>query len=151
MDDLNPVLVSACLLGEPCRYDAKSAPCDAVLAFLHDRPAVPICPEQFGGLPTPRTPSERQRDGRVIDAEGIDRTEEFTMGATIVLELARNLGCKQALLKEKSPSCGVHLIYDGTFSRTLVEGKGVTAAALEMVGVEVLSDEEVTRIVQGRK
>ena len=151
MSDVHPIIVSACLLGEPCRYDAKAAPCEEVKAFLVDKPAVPVCPEQFGGLPTPRTPSERQPDGRVVDATGVDRTEAFAFGAGIVVELAQQLGCTQAILKSKSPSCGVHEIYDGTFSGTVVDGCGVTAEALAKAGLELLDEQDAKRMSDARK
>lgn len=150
MGDIKPIIVSACLLGEPCRYDGKDVPCPDVIACLEGCMAIPVCPETFGGLPIPRKPSELQADGRVLDASGTDVTEAFEMGADLVVALAQELGCEQAILKEKSPSCGVHLVYDGTFSGKLVEGKGVAAAALESAGVEVLSDEDVAHALDTR-
>ena len=151
MSDASPVIVSACLIGEPCRYDAKAAPCDEVKAFLAQRPIVPVCPEQFGGLPTPRTPSERQPDGRVVDSEGVDRTEAFALGAGIVVDLAREFGCTLAVLKAKSPSCGVHEIYDGSFSGAVIAGQGMTAEALAAAGVELLDESDVGRLAIPRK
>ncbi len=133
------ILVSACLLGEPCRYDGRSVPCQAVIALAEEFELVPVCPEQLGGLPTPRTPSEVQPDGRVVDREGVDRTAEFQAGARATLAIAREHGCKCAILKENSPSCGSSCIYDGSFTGTLVPGEGVTAALLREVGIEVTS------------
>lgn len=101
---------------------------------------VPVCPEVLGGLPTPRTPSEIQPDGRVIDQEGIDRTAAFTAGAQAAVDLAREHGCKRAILKTKSPSCGVNQVYDGTFTGTVIPGQGLTAAALRRAGLD-LADE----------
>lgn len=138
-----PVLVSACLLGEPCRYDGKAQPCDAVIEMAETRELVPVCPEAAGGLPAPRAPSEIQPDGRVVDAEGIDRTAAFEAGARETLRIAIAHGCKQAILKENSPSCGVRAIYDGTFSGKLVPGKGKTAALLEEADIGVHSDQEL--------
>ena len=135
-----PVLVSACLLGEPCRYDGRSVPSEAVIEMAHRCKLVPVCPEVLGGLPTPRNPSEIQTDGRVLDAAGIDRTAAFEVGAREALCLARDHGCMRAILKENSPSCGVRRVYDGTFSGTLVPGMGKTAALLAASGIEVLSD-----------
>lgn len=135
-----PILVSACLLGERCRYDGKAQPCAAVIELAKRHPVVAVCPEQLGGLPTPRTPSEVQTDGRVVDAAGIDRTGAFQTGAREALRIAREHGCKQAILKENSPSCGVNRIYDGSFSGKLVVGNGVTAALLVNAGIEVLAD-----------
>ena len=142
---LSPILVSACLLGEPCRYDAKSMPCDAVRALGRDRELVPVCPEQLGGLPTPRIPSEIQPDGSVVDREGNDRTDVFHSGAQAALRIARKYGCKQAILKAKSPSCGVHEVYDGSFSGTVVPGRGITASLLANAGLEVLDETEIRR------
>ena len=148
MGDIKPIIVSACLLGEPCRYDGKDVPCPEVVACLEGRMTIPVCPETFGGLPIPRTPSERQPDGRVLDASGADVTKAFELGAGLVVELARELGCEQAILKDKSPSCGVHRIYDGTFTGKLVEGKGIAAAALEASGVRLLSEDDVAHLSQ---
>lgn len=132
-----PVLVSACLLGEPCRYDGKSAPCAAVGELAKSRRIIPVCPEQLGGLPTPRTPCEIQPDGRVIDVQGVDRTAAFEAGARETLRIARQQGCTLALLKQNSPSCGTDRIYDGTFSGMLVPGQGKTAALLSASGITV--------------
>lgn len=140
---MTPILVSACLLGEPCRYDANALPCKTVIKLAQTRKVVPVCPEQLGNLPTPRTPSELQPDGHVLDAEGIDRTAAFEAGARETLRIAREHGCTQAILKENSPSCGVHRIYDGTFSGTLVAGQGKTAALLAAAGIETVSELQV--------
>lgn len=133
------LLVSACLLGEPCRYDGKSVPCREVIELSDRFELVPVCPEQLGGLPTPRTPSEVQPDGRVVDREGVDRTAAFRAGAESALAIAREHGCKCAILKENSPSCGSSCIYDGSFTGTLVPGEGVIAALLREAGIEVTS------------
>lgn len=138
-----PVLVSACLLGEPCRYDGKSAPCTAITELAKDREFVPVCPEVLGGLPTPRTPAEIQADGRVVDADGNDRTAAFEVGACEALRIAREHGCTQAILKENSPSCGVHHIYNGAFSGILVPGMGKTASLLVEAGIEAFSEADL--------
>lgn len=108
------ILISACLLGIPCRYDgkAKPQPWAEALAARHD--LVPVCPEQLGGLPTPRTPSERRGD-RVVMNTGADVTEQYRRGAEAALRLCRLTGCEAAILKERSPSCGCGEIYDGSF------------------------------------
>lgn len=141
MEQRERILVSACLLGEPCRYDGASQPCENVMALATDYDLVPVCPEQLGGLPTPRTPSELQPDGRVIDRAGRDRTEAFRAGAQEAVRIARAHGCTRAILKAKSPSCGTREIYDGTFTGTLVPGKGVTAVALEQAGIEIAQED----------
>ena len=142
----SPILVSACLLGEPCRYDGKSQACLAVQQLATARELVPLCPEQLGGLPTPRTPSERQPDGRVVDALGADRTMAFLAGARASVEAALEHGCELAVLKSRSPSRGGHAVYDGTFSGTLTPGEGVTCAALRAAGLQVMDEEDL----QGR-
>lgn len=134
-------------MGEPCRYDAKAVLCPEVGAYLEGRTAIPVCPEQFGGLSTPRTPAERQPNGRVVNADGVDVTEAFETGAAFVVALACELGCDQAILKDKSPSCGVHAVYDGTFSGKLVVGKGITAEALEAARITVVSENDIKRSV----
>ena len=140
MKQRESILVSACLLGEACRYDGKSFPCEAVQVLADNYNLVPVCPEQLGGLPTPRTPSEIQPDRRVIDREGVDRTAAFIAGAQATLDIAREHGCTRAILKAKSPSCGVHGIYDGSFTGNVVSGQGITAALLREAGMN-LSDE----------
>ncbi|MBQ9043851.1 MAG: DUF523 domain-containing protein [Eggerthellaceae bacterium] len=134
------ILVSACLLGEPCRYDGKDVPCEAVQALAGSYELVPVCPEQLGGLPTPRTPSEIQPDGRVVDREGNDRTAAFQAGARAAVALARENGCTRAILKSRSPSCGVNEIYDGTFTGALIPGQGITATALSAAGLTITDE-----------
>ena len=135
-----PVLVSSCLLGIACRYDGASVPCPEVMALADSRELVPVCPEQLGGLDTPRTPSEIQPDGRVVDRAGVDRTAAFAAGAEEALRIARERGCAQAVLKSRSPSCGVHQVYDGTFTGTVVPGRGVAAAVLSDAGIELFDE-----------
>ncbi len=137
-----PILVSACLLGEPCRYDGTAQPCDGVMRLADTYELVAVCPEQLGGLPTPRTPSEIQGDGRVVDAAGVDRTAAFEEGAREALRIAREHGCTRAILKANSPSCGVGRVYDGTFTGTLIPGMGKTASLLAEAGIDVASETE---------
>ena len=136
------ILVSACLLGCPCRYDGKSKPNDAVLALMEHHTLIPICPEQMGGLATPRVPAER-KGGGVFTERGGDVTEQYRRGAEEALRLAQLYGCKYAILKERSPSCGSGQIYDGSFSRRLIDGNGVTAQLLKAHGIKVLGESEV--------
>ena len=136
------LLISACLLGEPCRYDGASkglAP-GKLDDLLRNHTVIPVCPEQLGGLPTPRTPSER-RGGRVVMRDGTDVTAEYERGAAIVCALARQTGAEAALLKARSPSCGSNEIYDGAFTGTLTPGDGVTAEALKRMGLPVYTEE----------
>ena len=132
---MDKLLVSACLLGEPCRYDGRSKADARVLALAEKYELIPVCPEQLGGLPTPRVPSERSGE-RVITADGRDVTENYRCGAEAALALCVEGGCKAAVLKEKSPSCGCGRIYDGTFSA----GDGVTAELLKAHGIAVYGE-----------
>ena len=137
-----PLLVSACLLGVPCRYDGQSKPCSALELLAERCVLVPICPEQLGGLPTPRVPAERRGD-YVITREGADVTANYRRGAEEALRIARITGCKTALLKAKSPSCGCGRIYDGTHTGTLTDGSGVTAQLLTENGMAVFTEEQL--------
>ena len=137
-----PLLISACLLGVPCRYDGQSKPCAALELLAERFVLVPICPEQLGGLPTPRVPAERRGD-RVITREGADVTANYRRGAEEALRIARITGCKTALLKAKSPSCGCGRIYDGTHTGTLTDGSGVTAQLLAENGMTVFTEEQL--------
>ena len=134
------MIVSACLAGFPCRYDGKARPCAEAMELVREGKAIPVCPEQLGGLPTPRPPCEI-RAGRVIDRNGADRTEDYRRGAEAVLALARTYGATQALLQKRSPSCGSGWIYDGTFSKKLVQGDGITARLLRENGIQVIGIE----------
>ena len=140
------ILISACLLGVPCRYDgaAKPHPLAAALAERHE--LVPVCPEQLGGLPTPRPPAERQGDA-VRTRTGADVTEQYRRGAEEAARLCRMLRCQAAVLKERSPSCGRGEIYDGTFTGTRVPGDGVTAEMLEAGGIPVYGESELERLL----
>ena len=141
---MKPLLISRCLLGEKCRYDGRSKPLQAeALQALSERfVLIPVCPEELGGLPTPRNPSERRGD-RVVMADGTDVTEAFRLGASRARTLAAAGGAAAALLKEKSPSCGKGKIYDGSFTGTLIEGNGVTAEALLGAGLAVYGESEI--------
>ncbi len=144
------LLVSACLLGCACRYDGKSKQVidGDVLSRLCSRyELISVCPEQLGGLPTPRTPSERQRD-RVVMRDGTDVTAEFRLGAKKCLDTALRLGVKSALLKERSPSCGVNQIYDGSFSAVVISGGGVLAEFLSENGIKVYSEDDVELLLE---
>ncbi len=136
------ILISACLLGENCRYDGKSKPCEAAKKLAEVVELIPVCPEGDGGLTVPREPSERVGD-RVMARDGRDVTAQFVKGAEHALAMARKHGCRAALLKERSPSCGRDLIYDGSFSGTLTEGNGVAAALLMQNGIRVFGESEI--------
>ncbi len=139
------ILVSACLLGVPCRYDGKSVAVPDVCRLAKEHTLIPICPEQLGGLPTPRTPSERQGD-RVVNREGEDVTAFFSRGADQAVALAELLRIDLAILKQNSPSCGCGFRYDGTFSRTRMVGNGMTAERLLENGFTVISEDMANTI-----
>lgn len=141
------ILLSACLAGVPCRMDGKSKPVPALVSLALRGEAILVCPEVLGGLPTPRTPSERGSDGRVYSAEGADVTEAFRRGAQCALAICRNRGCNCAVLKARSPSCGKGCIYDGSFSGTLVPGNGVFVELLQKHGIPVLTEDEAFTIL----
>ncbi|MEM4473538.1 MAG: DUF523 domain-containing protein [Candidatus Bathyarchaeia archaeon] len=135
-------LCSACLLGLKCRYDGGHSLNDRVVNLLKEEVLIPICPEQLGGLPTPREPAEI-RNGRVLTKSGKDVTENFQRGAEQVLMLAKLMGIKEAILKQGSPSCGCGLIFDGTFTGKLTRGDGVTTTLLKKNGIKVIPDDEL--------
>ena len=140
----DPLLISACLLGVACRYDGAGNPLprETLDALCGRYALVPVCPEQLGGLPTPRPPAERRSAG-VFTAAGEDVTAQFCRGAAETRRLAALFGCRTALLKERSPSCGIGEIYDGFFTGTLRPGDGVTAEALRADGVSVCGESEI--------
>ncbi len=134
------IIVSACLAGYRCRYDGKIVPDRQIVDLVKSGKAVPVCPEMLGGLPCPRVPAERTPDGRyVVARDGKDVTEAFVRGAEETLRLAALYGCNHAILKARSPSCGMGEIYDGGFSNTLRTGNGVTTDLLLAHGITVES------------
>ncbi len=138
-----PLIVSACLLGVACTHVGRASTSEAVVALGRDRRLIPICPETVGGLPTPRPAAEVQQSGRIETAAGDDVTDAYARGAAHTVRLAAATGAAGAVLKARSPSCGCHEVYDGSFSRTRVAGEGVTARALRVAGVPVCSEEDV--------
>lgn len=143
------ILISGCLLGIGCRYDGKKKPLpEETLNLLKDRfNLIPVCPEQLGGLPTPRIPSERQGD-KFFMADGTDVTENYRRGAEETLYIAKLFSCSMALLKEKSPSCGCGFIYDGSFSKTLTKGDGMTAEVLKENGIEIFGESQIEELLK---
>lgn len=136
------ILCSACLLGIKCRYDGKSKANKKIIELSKKEILIPVCPEQLGGLATPREPAE-QRGKEVITKSGKGVTKNFKMGAKQVLKLAKLFGIKKAILKQKSPSCGCGQIYDGTFSDKVIKGNGVTTALLKREGIKITSDDKI--------
>ncbi|MDO9322345.1 MAG: DUF523 domain-containing protein [Pseudomonas sp.] len=150
---MQKILVSACLLGQPVRYDGGvHGPFAALLQWQQQGRVVALCPEVAGGLPTPREPAEilGGQGGQVLDGliavrtvTGEDVSAAFVAGAQIAERLVQQHGIRVAVLKARSPSCGNHQNYDGSFSGTLVAGEGVTAAALRRLGVQVFNEAQL--------
>ena len=138
------IMVSACLLGENCKYNGGSNRSEALLRKLAGHEIIPVCPEVAGGLPTPRIPAEIVR-GTVRNREGQNVDAAFRAGARAVLELAQREQPDLLILKSRSPSCGVHEIYDGTFSGKLIPGRGVFAELACLAGFKVRDAEEFLR------
>ncbi len=147
------ILVSACLLGVDCKYDGSNNLNERVLRFLRYKGGFIVsCPELLGGLSIPRGPYEItggtgkeviEGKARVKSHKGDDVTEEFLKGAEEALRIAKQNGVKLAILKARSPSCGVDRIYDGTFSGAQINGDGVVATLLRREGIKLISDEDI--------
>ncbi|MDU1507526.1 MAG: DUF523 domain-containing protein [Clostridium butyricum] len=144
-------IISACLCGVNCKYSGKNNMNEKCMKLFQEGKAILVCPEQLGGLSTPRNPTELdsiakevvEGEGKAIDNEGNDVTKQFLDGAYETLRIAKNAGISKAILKEGSPSCGCNFIYDGTFSGNKIERKGITAYVLEQEGIDVISDEDL--------
>lgn len=133
-------LCSACLLGIECKYDGGGNPTSQVLALLSQEVLIPVCPEQLGGLPTPREPVELHGE-RIVTVSGRDVTENFERGAQQVLRLAKLFGIQEAILKQGSPSCGCGQIYD--MKGNIITRDGVTTALLKKHGIRVISEQDL--------
>lgn len=141
------LLISACLLGVCCRYDGQTKTHPLIGALSEKYTLIPVCPEQLGGLSTPRPPAERQ--GEFVRTEaGLDVTAQYIRGGAEALKLCKQLGCDAAVLKERSPSCGKGTIYDGTFSGTLTTGDGVTAQLFAAEGIPVYGESEIEKLLK---
>ncbi len=145
-------LISACLCGVNCKYNGLNNLNDKCLELLRKGEALLVCPEQLGGLNTPRIPSEilgnakdiiELNKGKVINKEGKDVTKEFLKGAKETLKIAKEKKKKKAILKESSPSCGRNFVYDGSFTGNKIKGKGITAYLLEKEGIEIISEKDL--------
>jgi len=136
------IMVSACLLGENCKYSGGNNRREQVLAFVEGHEVFPICPEVMGGLPTPRTPAEIV-EGRVFNKDGVNVDKEYRLGAKMALEIAKRENIDMAILQPRSPSCGAREIYDGTFSGRKIPGMGITAALLKENGFRVVDADEL--------
>ena len=146
---MKSILISACLLGVACRYDGLSKPLDReIIEKLKEQyHLIPVCPEIMGGLPTPRIPSEISSGRKVLRKDGEDVTENYIRGAKEALRLAEIFECDTALLKEKSPSCGAGKIYDGSFSKTLTSGNGITAELLQKNGIRIIGESKIFTLI----
>ena len=133
------ILISACLMGINCRYNGKSEKINELEELKNKYNLIPVCPEIYGGLKTPRNPSEIVNN-RVVTNSGEDVTKEYKKGAEEILRFAKFYDCKYAILKERSPSCGYGKIYDGTFTGTLIDGDGITARLLKEHGIKITGE-----------
>ena len=149
------ILVSACLMGIDCKYSGGNNRNEKVADYLKDKQYTFICPEQMGGMCTPRKPSEIKGGSgedvlsgkcSVISKRGADVTENFVKGAEEALKIAGITGADMAILKESSPSCGSSKIYDGTFSSNKIAGEGVAAALLRKNGIKIISEKDIEKI-----
>lgn len=149
------IIVSACLLGENCKYSGGNNKSENVIKYLEDKEYILVCPEQLGGLSTPRNPSEiityGNKDGndvlsgctKVLSNKGIDVTKNFIQGAEETLKISKEHNAKTAILKAGSPSCGYKKIYDGTFLGNKIQGMGVTAAILNKENIALLDEDDI--------
>ncbi len=143
MSQQEKILVSACLAGVNCRYDGKNNDNIKIKKLIESgKDIIFVCPEQLGGLSTPRVPAELIED-KILDKTGKDVTSNFQKGAEETLKIAKMFNIKFAILKAKSPSCGSKQIYDGTFSDTLTKGEGVTTTLLKKNGIEIINEYEL--------
>ena len=140
------ILISACLVGDNVKYDGGNNKNPLISKLLEKYELVPFCPEVEGGLPIPRHPCE-QKGEQVINDLDEDKTDEFNRGADLALNICLYLKITKAILKERSPSCGVHSIYDGTFSHKVIDGSGVTAALLKRKGIQVYNENEIPMLL----
>lgn len=140
------ILISACLLGVNCRYNGKTKEMNDIQKLMKKHTLIPVCPEILGGLPTPRAAVEIQ-NGRCINTDGIDVTEQFERGAKEVLRLAKLYNCDTVIFQERSPSCGSGQIYDGSFTGTLTTGDGMTARLLKENGIKIIGDSKISTLI----
>jgi uncharacterized protein YbbK (DUF523 family) len=136
------IIVSACLAGFCCAYDGKDRVESKIIELIKEGKAIPVCPEQLGGLTTPREPVEIV-NGKVMTKEGRDVTQNFQRGADEVLNFAKNIGATSAILKSRSPSCGFGMIYDGSFTGTKTPGNGFTAQLLSENNIKILTSDDL--------
>lgn len=136
-------LCSACLLGKNCRYDGTNKRNEKIIEISKKEKLIPVCPEELGGLKTPREPAEIQNDGTIKTKSDKDVTGNFIRGAEETLKIAKEKNIKEAILKQRSAACGCGKIYDGSFSGKIIEGDGITASLLKRNGINVISEEDL--------
>ena len=136
------IMVSACLLGRNCKYSGGNNRNEAVIRYLQDKEYIPVCPEVEAGMPVPRPPVEI-RDGRVVSIEGKDLDAVYRKGVSKVMEILEKEDIGLAILKAKSPTCGVHEIYDGTFTGKKIPGQGILAQALQKAGIPIVDEKDI--------
>ena len=143
---MEKILISACLVGDNVKYNGGNNLSPKIDALLEKYELIPFCPEVEGGLSIPRTPAER-KDGRVITQDGEDVSDAYMRGAELAFNICLYLKIKKVILREKSPSCGSKIIYDGTFSHKEIPGMGVTAEYLKEKGIEVYSEDDIDSLL----
>ena len=142
---MKKILVSACLLGHPCRYDGQSKTYPAIDSLKTLAHLLPFCPEEAGGLPTPRPPCEI-KEGKVLTKTGQDHTAFFLKGASLAVKYCQEEQITLALMKENSPSCGVHYRYNGHFCGQKISASGLSTQALQKIGINVFSEDELDKL-----
>lgn len=142
------ILISACLLGVNCKYNGNNNNVPGIIEQMKNVILIPVCPEQLGGLTTPRLPAEIIGETSVVNKEGFDVTQQFEVGARETLKLAKMYNYEYAILKERSPSCGSNQIYDGSFQGKVKQGEGVTASLLKQNGNKVYSEENYEKLIE---
>ena len=142
------IIVSACLAGVQCRYNGQACSTPELIEMVNKGEAISLCPEILGKLPTPRL-SVEQCDGKFLSRDGQDLTNEYVAGAKIALNIAQLVGCKKAILKSKSPTCGCGMIYDGTFSGRLIKGDGIFCKLLKEQNIEVYTEKQMKSGISG--
>lgn len=150
------IIISACLCGVNCKYNGKNNLKDGVEKLLKEGKVIPVCPEQLGGMETPREPHEivnstaleiLRGKGKVLSETYKDSTDKFVKGAYETLKIAKALGVKEAILKSNSPSCGFGIIYDGNFSGKKIRGNGITAELLQKENIKIYNEEQIEKIL----
>ena len=146
---MRKILVSACLCGDPCRYDGKAVPCDdpTFMRWMEEGCFVEVCPEVLAGLGVPRGESQRKGD-RVMTIDGRDVTDAFHLGAQATVDIARQEDVAFCILKQRSPSCGSRLIHDGTFTGIKIPGQGVATEALRKAGFIVFGEDQMEEAIR---